>query len=86
MIQILTRLRQWVQQPTTLTGFSLLVGGITGALTGALSPGMSTTLLLAALPTLLPDNSTARLIGQVVTPAIIKEIDRTRQQDEPPST
>ncbi|MXV44299.1 hypothetical protein GS501_04465 [Saccharibacter sp. 17.LH.SD] len=80
MFSLFTKLRQWMQQPTTLTGFSLLVAGIAGAFTGALSQEMSTTLVLAALPSLLPDNSTSQKIGQTVAPMIISELERRHQE------
>lgn len=48
MSPILSKIRHWLQQPTTLVGLSLAIGGLAGAATGALSSDMATTLLLSA--------------------------------------
>lgn len=58
------RFRNWLQQPTTLSGLSIFIAGLIGIWSGALSEDLGCTVLTAALPLLLPDNTTARRITQ----------------------
>lgn len=82
---LFSRLRRWVQQPTTLIGLSLVIGGVAGAATGALSGDMATTLLLSALPSLLPDNSTARTAAEALIPPAVSALEK-RSTNPPPHT
>ncbi|MXV35878.1 MULTISPECIES: hypothetical protein [unclassified Saccharibacter] len=85
MMSRLSRLRHWIQQPTTLIGLSLVIGGIAGAATGALSGDMATTLLLSSLPSLLPDNSTARATASALIPPTVAALEK-RADTQPPHT
>lgn len=70
------RFIDWLRQPSTLTGLSLLIGGVSGLLTGAFHADIATPLLLAALPKLLPDNTTVRTVSDAVVPAVVNALDR----------
>lgn len=64
------RLRHWLGQATTLSGLAALIGGAFGIWSGALPQDLGATLMAGALPLLLPDNSTARHIGQAALPVV----------------
>ncbi|MBA5725036.1 hypothetical protein [Bombella favorum] len=66
----------WLRQPTTLQGLSLIIAGLAGARTGALSSGLATTLIGAAIPLLLPDNSTARAIASAAIPPVVEVLEK----------
>lgn len=85
MRPILSKIRHWLQQPTTLVGLSLAIGGLAGAATGALSSDMATTLLLSALPSLLPDNSTARSAAASLIPPAVSALEKHATK-QPPKT
>ncbi|MUG90126.1 hypothetical protein [Bombella sp. ESL0385] len=71
------RTLSWMRQPTTLYGLSLIIGGLAGAKTGALDANIAATLLMAALPLLLPDNSTARAIASSIIPTAVSELEKS---------
>ncbi|MBE7619280.1 hypothetical protein GL297_06495 [Komagataeibacter sp. FXV2] len=50
----------WLRQPTTLVGFALLVGGFVGDMFGSISEGLAGTIILSAIPLMIPDNTTAQ--------------------------
>ena len=70
------RFADWLRQPSTLTGLSLLIGGVSGLLTGAFHADIATPLILSALPKLLPDNSTVRVVSSAVVPVVVNALDR----------
>lgn len=77
------KLLHWLRQPTTLQGLSLIIAGLAGAKTGALSNGLATTLIGAAIPLLLPDNSTARAIAASVIPSAVDALEKSAIGKEP---
>lgn len=77
------RFIDWLQQQSTLTGLSLLVGGISGLLTGAFHADIATPLILSAIPKLLPDNTTVRVVSDAVVPAMVNALDK--KQDSAPT-
>lgn len=70
------RFIDWLRQPSTLTGLSLLVGGVSGLLSGAFHADIATPLILSAIPKLLPDNTTVRVVSDAVVPAVMNALDR----------
>lgn len=75
-MSILTKLRHWLQQQTTLGGLSLLVGGGVGLWTGSLPQDLGYTLMAASLPLLAPDNTTAQRIGQAALLPVVAALTR----------
>ncbi len=75
----------WLRQPTTLQGLSLIIAGLAGARTGALSSGLATTLIGAAIPLLLPDNSTARAIASAAIPPVVEVLEKNATAGKEPS-
>ncbi|GEM17963.1 hypothetical protein [Gluconobacter oxydans] len=51
------KLRDWIQQPTTLVGLALTASALTGVGLGALNEALGCTILTGAIPLLIPDNT-----------------------------
>ena len=80
---IFLRILHWLRQPTTLQGLALIVAGLAGAATGGLDANLATTLLLAAIPLLFPDNSTARTLAAAVIPPAVNVLEKNVAGKEP---
>lgn len=66
----------WLRQPTTLQGLSLIIAGLAGAVTGGIDANLASTLLIAAVPLLLPDNSTARTVASAAIPPVVEALEK----------
>ncbi len=55
-----SKLRGWIQQPTTLVGLALAAGALAGVGLGELSETLGCTILTGAMPLLIPDNTSAQ--------------------------
>ncbi|MBS1028321.1 hypothetical protein [Gluconobacter albidus] len=55
-----TKIRGWIQQPTTLVGMALSAGALAGVGLGELSEALGCTILTGAMPLLIPDNTSAQ--------------------------
>lgn len=71
----------WLRQPTTLQGLSLIIAGLAGAATGGIDANLASTMLIAAVPLLLPDNSTARTVASAAIPPVIEALEKTLPQE-----
>lgn len=78
------RLCHWLQQPTTLSGLSMFIGGAAGLWTGAITQDMGYTLMGASLPLMLPDNTTAQRIGQATLLPLVTSLSRHAVSDTLP--
>lgn len=81
---IFPRILHWLRQPTTLQGFALIVAGLAGAFTGSIDANLATTLLLAAVPLLFPDNSTARTLATTVIPPAVNALEKNAAAGKEP--
>ena len=75
----------WLRQPTTLQGLALIVAGLAGAATGSLDTNLASTLLIAAVPLLLPDNSTARTVASAAIPPVVEALEKNATEPHKPS-
>lgn len=75
----------WLRQPTTLQGLALIVAGLAGAVTGGIDANLASTLLIAAVPLLLPDNSTARTVASAAIPPVVEVLEKNATAGKEPS-
>lgn len=75
----------WLRQPTTLQGLSLIIAGLAGAVTGGIDANLASTLLIAAVPLLLPDNSTARTVASAAIPPVVEALEKNATEPHKPS-
>ncbi|MCX5617585.1 hypothetical protein NQF86_02710 [Bombella sp. TMW 2.2543] len=74
----------WLRQPTTLQGLSLIIAGLSGAVTGGIDANLASTLLIAAVPLLLPDNSTARTVASAAIPPVVEALEKNAAAGKEP--
>ncbi|MBB2155184.1 hypothetical protein HLH33_02480 [Gluconacetobacter diazotrophicus] len=61
----MSKILDYVRQPTTLIGLSLTIGAVVGNVFGVLSEGITGTILTATLPLWVSDKSAQAKIGAI---------------------